>query len=226
MNIKPLTATFIGFAILGLAVLGAFWHDHRDMTPAGSRITARLPTPAAAPDPEPQVPQIRPIFALKDLEGKTRSITEWDGKSLIVNFWATWCAPCRREIPLLNSISAEYGPKGFEIVGIAIDFADDVKRFTATVPLHYSLLVGEDDGLEVARGFGVQSLAFPFTAFVDARGEVLAVHLGELHAPQAKAIISVIVSVNEGKMSASDGRLAIKTALERLTPDTADTPKS
>jgi thiol-disulfide isomerase/thioredoxin len=227
MTLKPLTWAFIGFGILGVAVLGAFWHDHPGLgsEPATDAIAARPVTaPTVTPDAPPRVPDLRPVFALKDLAGNTHSITEWDGKSLIVNFWATWCAPCRREIPLLNQTAAKYRSNGFEIVGIAVDFAEDVKKYTAQVPLHYDLLIGEDDGLEAARGFGVQSLAFPFTAFVDAKGEVLAVHLGELHEPQINMIISTIMSVNDGKMSASEGRALIQRSLAKLTQTPVDSP--
>src|SRR6185295_7334386 len=71
---------------------------------------------AAAPEEEQQIPAKLPDFTLGDLDGKPRSILSWPGKSMIVNFWATWCAPCRREIPLLRELQKQHGPEGFQIV--------------------------------------------------------------------------------------------------------------
>ena len=128
----------------------------------------------------------------------------------------TWCAPCRREIPLLNALSTEYASKNVKIVGIAVDFMEDVQKFTARTPLHYDLLVGEEDGLEAARGFGVDSLAFPFTAFTDQSGHVLTVHIGELHEDQARAILTVVDKVNRGEVTAPQARPLIERALAAL----------
>ena len=78
----------------------------------------------------------------------------------MVNFWATWCAPCRREIPLLNKIRVERKAQNAEIVGIAVDFRDDVLKFVQKTPLEYPLLIGEEDGLAAAEAFGM-GMAFP-----------------------------------------------------------------
>ena len=77
-------------------------------------------------------------------------------------------------------------------------------------------LVGEDDGLEAARGFGVETMAFPFTAFIDAAGRVLLVHLGELHENQARAILGVVARVDAGALTPAAARTEIKTALAAL----------
>jgi thiol-disulfide isomerase/thioredoxin len=222
MNRTPLRLAYLGFTLLGLAVIGAFFYDHRPIGNPPAPDVSRAPTPDVRPDGPPAVPDQRPLFSLKDLNDRTRSIAEWDGHALIVNFWATWCAPCRHEIPLLNSISAEYADKNIKVVGIAVDFAEDVKKFIARVPLHYDLLIGEEDGLEAARGFGVDSMAFPFTAFTDQRGQVLAVHLGELHGPQLKAALAVMDEVNRGQTPIAKARTAMAEALKTPPPDTND----
>jgi thiol-disulfide isomerase/thioredoxin len=216
MKLRPLTLAYVGFALLGILVLGAFLREH-----VASRAT---PAPAAmqtkgapaSPDHTGGIPSVRPLFTLPDLTGHRHSITEWDGHALMVNFWATWCAPCRREIPLLNALSTEYASKNVKIVGIAVDFMEDVQKFTARTPLHYDLLVGEEDGLEAARGFGVDSLAFPFTAFTDQSGHVLTVHIGELHEDQARAILTVVDQVNRGEVTAPQARPLIERALAAL----------
>ena len=70
-----------------------------------------------------------PDFTLQDRDGTMRSIRSWPGKSMIVNFWATWCAPCRREIPLLKEMQQKHGADGFQIVGVAVDFREDVLKY-------------------------------------------------------------------------------------------------
>jgi thiol-disulfide isomerase/thioredoxin len=221
LSSRPLTLAYVGFAALGAAVLGAFVYD-RTVRPAPVQATAgatTLPvTPASPQPPSPAVPARRPDFTLNDLDGNRHSLAEWDGKSLVINFWATWCAPCRHEIPLLNRIRGEYAAKGFEVVGIAVDFAEDVRAFTKDFPIRYPLLIGEEDGLEAARAFGVATMAFPFTAFTDQQGRVIAVRLGELHAAQAEAILGIVIRVNRGELTPESARAEIQAALERLTP--------
>ncbi len=169
-----------------------------------------VPTSGMANELErPKVPDIRPEFTLKNLKGEPVAMSHWQGKAVVVNFWATWCGPCQREIPLLNRMQAEYGPKGVNIVGIAVDFAEDVQKFVAKTPLDYPTLVGEEDGAAAATAFGIESLAFPFTAFTDKQGRVLSVHLGELHEPELRVILDAIVAVDAGKMSLADARAKI-----------------
>jgi thiol-disulfide isomerase/thioredoxin len=216
MKLRPLTLAYVGFALLGVLVLGAFLHEHvaSRATPAPAAMKVQG-SPATA-DQTGGIPSARPLFTLPDLTGHRHSIAEWDGHALMVNFWATWCAPCRREIPLLNALSTEYASKNVKVVGIAVDFMEDVQKFTARTPLHYDLLVGEEDGLEAARGFGVDSLAFPFTAFTDQRGHVLTVHIGELHEDQARAILTVVEQVDRGEVTAPQARPLIERALAAL----------
>ncbi|MFM7067618.1 MAG: TlpA family protein disulfide reductase [Gammaproteobacteria bacterium] len=178
--------------------------------------TGEVPTSGMANSlGKPQVPQVRPDFTLKDLDGKPVSMSQWDGQAVVVNFWATWCGPCQREIPLLNRMHAEYSPKGVQIIGVAVDFAEDVRAFVAKKPLEYPSLVGEEDGAAAAAAFGIESLAFPFTAFTDRQGRVLSVHLGELHEPELRVILDAIVAVNDGKMTLEAARATIAASQER-----------
>lgn len=218
MSSRPLTLAYVGFALLGAVVLGAYVYD-RTARPPAAPVPEPPPLASRAPDvPPPTVPASRPDITLKDLDGKPRPLAEWDGKALVINFWATWCAPCRREIPLLNKIRSEYASKGFEVVGIAVDFADDVRAFTKDFPIRYPLLIGEEDGLAAARAFGVETMAFPFTAFTDTHGRIIAVHLGELHPAQAEAILGVVSRVNSGELAPMAARAAVTEALNRLPP--------
>ncbi len=216
MSRRPLTLAYVGFAVLGALVLGAFLREHFTSPHTPQPAPIAKPATPSLPDPSGAIPRIRPLFTLPDLAGHRRAITDWDGHALIVNFWATWCAPCRREIPLLNSLATEYASKNVKVVGIAVDFAADVQTFIAHTPLQYDLLIGEEEGLDAARGFGVDSLVFPFTAFTDQSGHLLVVHLGELHADQAHAILDVVEQVNHGTLPLNAARKAIDQALTAL----------
>jgi thiol-disulfide isomerase/thioredoxin len=216
---RPVRLTLAGFAALGAAVVGAFVYER--LHPATALRQPAAPLGGSAPVAQletARIPAIRPVFALKDLNGTSHSITEWDGKALLVNCWATWCAPCRREIPLLNKIRKEYAANGVEVVGIAVDFADDVRTYTRQFPVDYPVLIGEQEGLDAARAFGVATPAFPFTAFIDAQGRILTVHLGELHEPAARAILEVVRRVDAGVLSPVGAREAIRTALAAQPP--------
>ena len=219
MSSRPLKLAYLGFTLLGVAVLGAFVYDRTRSAPKPP------PHAAATESTKPAtIPVHRPDFVLQDLDGRSRSISEWDGKALVINFWATWCAPCRREIPLLNRIAHDYADKGVAVVGIAVDFADDVKAFSKDFPIRYPLLIGEENGLEAARAFGVQTMAFPFTAFTDSQGRMLAVHMGELHDGQAQAILAVVARVDAGALTPVEARSEIERALAAIAPRTPPHP--
>ena len=205
------TLRLAGLALAaGLLGAGGYLAYDRWLSPTGVADNTTVPTSGMANELErPKVPEIRPEFTLKNLQGEPVAMSHWQGKAVVVNFWATWCGPCQREIPLLNRMAAEYGPKGLHVVGIAVDFAEDVQKFVAKTPLDYPTLVGEEDGAAAATAFGIDSLAFPFTAFTDKQGRVLSVHLGELHEPELRVILDAIVAVDAGKMSLADARAKI-----------------
>ena len=215
---RPLALTFAGFAALGAIVLGAFLRERLQPREPAQPVAA-VPAAAAAAATNggsTSIPTQRPLFALADPDGKTHSISEWDGKALIVNFWATWCAPCRREIPLLNRIRHEFAPKGVEIVGIAVDVAADVKTYLGQFPIDYPVLVGDQDAIDAARDFGVDAQAYPFTVFTDTHGRIITVHLGELHEPLLRAILGIIEREDAGKLTAEQAREAVQTATKSL----------
>jgi thiol-disulfide isomerase/thioredoxin len=226
----PLRLALAGFTLLFAAVLGAFVYERVHAPVARNPgVAASMPEPpgapvaSSAPLAPARVPSTRPDFSLKDLAGRSHPISEWDGKALLVNFWATWCAPCRREIPLLNRIQREYAGNGFEVVGIAVDFADDVKAFRKDFPIDYPLLVGEQDGFDAARAFGIETMALPFTAFTDSHGRVLMVHVGELHEDQARAILAIVQRVDAGALTPVEAGQAMARALTAL-PKAPATP--
>jgi thiol-disulfide isomerase/thioredoxin len=216
-----------GAALLALGMAAGAWvHFHRG-TPAsglGARVAAgEASAPNSrdfAPTEEVKIPDRLPQFSLEDRSGKTTPIASFAGKSLIINFWATWCAPCRSEIPLLEALHAEWVGRGASVVGIAVDHRDEVLEFADRFKIGYPLLIGEQDALDAAAAFGVASPVFPFTVFTDRRGEVVALFIGELHKPQAELILSQVQRLNEGQIELPAARLAITRGLSALEAST------
>ena len=167
--------------------------------PAGNRARA---TPAGRGSGgqaarQEAIPDTLPDITLADRDGKPTKLASFGGRPLMVNFWATWCAPCRREIPLLNKIRVERKAQNAEIVGIAVDFRDDVLKFVTKVPLKYPLLIGEEDGLAAAEAFGM-GMAFPFSVFVDSQNRILTVKIGELHEDEANFAFDRLRDIDNG----------------------------
>jgi thiol-disulfide isomerase/thioredoxin len=170
------------------------------------------------PDVPPRVviPDRLPEFSLADRAGKRTSISAWQGKSLIINFWATWCAPCRREIPLLESLSQDWGSRNVQVVGVAVDYRDKVIAYANDLKIPYPILIGEQDALDAATALGVESPVFPFTVFTDRRGQIITLFVGELHKPQADLILSAVQNVNDDKIPLATARHNIADGLRAL----------
>lgn len=167
----------------------------------------------------PGIPAELPEFSLQDRDGQPRSIRSWPDKSMIVNFWATWCAPCRREIPLLKTLQQRHGAEGFQVVGVAVDFREDVLKYAQDMAIDYPILIGEQDGLEAVNKFGMGTLGFPFTVFTDTQGRIVATHLGELHPRQADLILDAVRRVNSGELTPLAARAVVTRQLAGLAPE-------
>jgi thiol-disulfide isomerase/thioredoxin len=161
------------------------------------------------------VPEVLPQFVLKDRDGKPRKLGDWAGRPLAVNFWATWCAPCRREIPLLNKLRHDRGAQKLEIIGIAVDFRDDVLKYATATTISYPLLIGEDDGLEAVKAMGMQP-QFPFTVFADSKQRIIALKVGELHQDDAELILDRVADVDAGHLDIAAARSQITEGLKAL----------
>ena len=151
-----------------------------------------------------------PDFALEDLGGDMRSIGSWAGKPMLVNFWATWCAPCRREIPMLKLFQTDNS--SLQVVGIAIDRREPVLAFAEEIGFNYPVLMGEAEAMAAASAFGVQFLALPFTVFTGADGAVLGVHTGEVHSEHLERFVAVLEELAAGRIdnAAARMRLAVR----------------
>ncbi len=154
-------------------------------------------------------PDELPAFSLNDLEEQSRNISEWSDQPLLINFWATWCAPCRREIPLLQQLHVEKNIHGIQVIGIAIDRLDDVGLFLAEYGVTYPNLVGEADAIEVSSLFGLDGLGLPFSVLSGADGKVLTVHIGEIDGGQLAELVAILRAYE-------NNRLSLKKARSRL----------
>jgi thiol-disulfide isomerase/thioredoxin len=223
------TPRLLGAALVILVAGAAGFLASRARHADGSKLTAAPSGPAVQPDmpPAPQeatarkaVPTTLPDISLADMNGKSTRLVSFAGRPLMVNFWATWCAPCRREIPLLNKIRGERKPQNAEIVGIAVDFKEDVAKFLTKTPLQYPLLVGEEDGLAAAEAFGM-GMAFPFSVFVDSQNRILTIKIGELHEDEANFAFDRLQDIDKGVMTLAAAQAAVNDAFRTMAANRA-----
>ena len=131
----------------------------------------------------------RPEFAAADLEGKLRNIKEWDGKLIFLNFWATWCPPCLKEIPDFIELQEDYGDQGFQIIGIAIDDELSVREYVKEVGMNYPTMVVESEGVGLAKRFGNGAGVLPYTVIINRDGEISNTIMGELSKLRAEELM-------------------------------------
>jgi thiol-disulfide isomerase/thioredoxin len=131
-----------------------------------------------------------PLF---DLGGQQTSIGDWEGEILIVNFWAPWCAPCRREVPSLIKIHREYAQQGVQVLGIAFDSEPQVSRFAADYQINYPLFLGGNRTAMYNAAFGNPSGSLPFTALLDRNQRIVFQHNGELSSAQLRAQLEALL---------------------------------
>jgi thiol-disulfide isomerase/thioredoxin len=186
--------------------------------------TSPTPPPPEVTEQEPQarrpIPTDLPDISLADRGGIKHALSEWKGRPLLINFWATWCAPCRREIPLLKTIRHERAKDGIEIVGIAVDFRDAVQKYAGEMSIDYPVLVGEQDGLEAIAAFGMDTV-FPFTVFADARGRIVTLKVGELHADEARFILDRVKGIDTGRIDLAAAKKEIADGIAALAAERA-----
>jgi thiol-disulfide isomerase/thioredoxin len=126
---------------------------------------------------------------LPNPEGLPQSASQWQGKIVIVNFWATWCLPCREEIPELIETYTTYRDQGLVIVGVAIDEAEKVAEFSEEFGINYPILVGDFEAFSLAEAMGNPQGALPFTVTIDRSGMIVNSRLGQIKKKQIEEII-------------------------------------
>ena len=149
-------------------------------------------------------PERLPDFVLNDIYGEPRNIREWTGQPLLINFWATWCAPCRREIPLLEALHKQQND--IQVIGIAIDRPSDVQSFIGEFGVSYPNLVGEENAMAVSQLFGLNDLGLPFSVLTAGDGSVLVVHIGEVDVGQLTEIAGISKAYESGVLPLAAAR--------------------
>ena len=150
--------------------------------------------------------QILRDFELIGLNGSIYQSSQWNNKAKLINFWATWCAPCRREIPLLNKTQNNYSGMPIQIIGIAVDLFDDVVSYSKETEFNYPILIGEEDAIAIAEDSGVDFIGLPFTMVVTKDNEILKTHIGEIKKHHIEIITQVMQDIRSGKITTSQAK--------------------
>jgi thiol-disulfide isomerase/thioredoxin len=160
------------------AVIGAYF--------AGQRLKPVTSQPSAA----------NQLFAqtLPDTQGNPQSLSQWKGKILLVNFWATWCPPCVEEMPELVELQHEMTSQNVQIIGIGIDSASNIIEFSLKHKIDYPLYIAGMNGSELSKQFGNQSGGLPFTVLVGPDGQVEKTYLGRLKMKQVREDLTALQS--------------------------------
>lgn len=158
-----------GLGLLGVVLGGGAYFLHKDRAASAAKLLA---------------------LTLPDLAGVPVTLDQWQGKLLVVNFWATWCAPCREEMPEFVRAQSMHGAKGLQFVGIGIDEASKLRQFATSIGVNYPILVGGYSVMELSRTLGNSAMALPFTVVVGRRGQIELTQLGPLNSAQLDSIVS------------------------------------
>jgi peroxiredoxin len=163
---------------------------------AGGFLTFRHLDSGSAPASAPVadiVGAVRPDYTLGASDGRLVSPSEFDGSVVLVNFWATWCKPCIKEMPMLSDIQETMGQQGLQVVGIALDDVQRARDFAAEIGVEYPILVGSTDVMVVARNYGNLSGMLPYSVLIGRDGVVRWTHLGELVESELKSNIQALL---------------------------------
>lgn len=139
------------------------------------------------------VPTTTTEFALRDLAGKTHSLADYRGKLVLLNFWATWCPPCREEIPLFIDLQKRYQKQGLQVVGISIDNPEAVARYWQEMRINYPLLLADETTYALMAAYGNRSGGLPYSVLIGADGQVAGSKLGAYHQQELETLVKSFV---------------------------------
>jgi thiol-disulfide isomerase/thioredoxin len=203
VNLRPVRyAAVIGICILAGYYAGRYFFPNGADTRTASESAVAM---TEASGPARLVAEL-PAIRLEDLAGEMRSLSEWSDGPLVINFWATWCAPCLREMPLLETAWNYRKPDGLTIVGIAVDRRDDVEPYVEKTGVTYPILIGQSDAMQAAEAFGPDFAGLPYTVFAASGGQVLGVFSGELKPVELDRILTVVVDASAGRLPVDAAR--------------------
>jgi len=133
-------------------------------------------------------------FMLNDMSGNKHQLANYKGKWVLVNYWATWCPPCLKEIPDFMALQQQYADKNVQFIGIALEDKEPVAEYTAATKINYPVLLGGDNGITLAQQLGNNVDAVPYTLIVDRQGQIIHRHPGELSKEQLLEIIGPLLN--------------------------------
>lgn len=190
------------------------------LRPLGTAGGQPAPLEAAPAPPPRRIPERLPALALPDLAGKDHLLAEFAGRAVLVNFWAPWCEPCRREIPLLEEVNRDPKSSGLEIVGIALDSAGNVGKYVKEQHISYPIRVADRQAFEAVSAFGMDAV-LPFTVFADGQGEILTLKVGELRRGELSLLVGQLLEVQAGRKTLAAAREALRRALPQVNAQLA-----
>lgn len=132
-------------------------------------------------------------FSLPDVTGKQHNISEWQGKIVIINFWATWCPPCLKEIPHFIKLQNQYNEQGIQFIGIAIEDKQTVEEYLNTIDINYPMLIGGDEAITLSQKLGNLVNAVPFSLILNRQGKIIHRQPGELSREKILEIITPLI---------------------------------
>lgn len=178
MNKKMVTAVLVG--VIAAVAAGGYVLMQRE---PGAAVQSSHPVSAEA------------LFqaSINDLDGKPQALAQWRGKVMVVNFWATWCPPCRAEMPEFVKLQGKYRENGLIFVGIALDEKDKVQAFADEIGVNYPVLLGELEAVGLSRKLGNRLGGLPFTVIIDRSGRIAATEMGELTPARLEPLIKSLL---------------------------------
>ncbi|HJV25117.1 MAG TPA: TlpA disulfide reductase family protein [Aromatoleum sp.] len=167
-------------AVAALSAFAGYWTQHRVQSDGASGVTAEQGAPILA-------------LTLPDADNRPQALDQWRGKVLVVNFWATWCPPCLRELPEFSDVARRHADQPVQFVGISIDRLENVRHFVSITQIPYPLLIGSPETVDLTVPLGNTAHALPFTAIFDRAGTLRFVKLGTLNADELAGKIRALL---------------------------------
>jgi peroxiredoxin len=139
------------------------------------------------------------LFAAKfpDINGKSQAISQWKGKIIVVNFWATWCPPCREEMPELSQLQQQYQDHGLVVLGISTDGLDKIQEFAKENPVSYPLLSGEIGAMDAGLSLGNDKGVLPYTVIIKPDGSIAKTYFGRVNQTQLKETLIPLMTASK-----------------------------